>query len=61
MIWGASDKALTNANTIGTERYVKDFTLRMLPDVSHWVQQEAPEKVNAIMEAWLSGNEIPHF
>lgn len=61
MIWGASDKALSNATTEGTERYVRDFTLRMLPDVSHWVQQEAPEKVNAILEAWLSGNEVPRY
>lgn len=61
MIWGASDKALTNATTNGTEQYVKDFTLRMIPDVSHWVQQEAPEKVNATMEAWLLGKEVPQF
>lgn len=59
MIWGASDKALSNATTDGTERYAHDFTLRMLPDVSHWVQQEAPEKVNTILEAWLSGKEPP--
>ncbi|HRI64738.1 MAG TPA: alpha/beta fold hydrolase [Polyangium sp.] len=61
MIWGASDKALTNANTEGTEKYVRDLTLRMLPNVSHWVQQEAPEKVNAILEAWLTGKEPPRF
>ncbi len=61
MIWGASDKALSNATTDGTERYVRDFTLRMLPNVSHWVQQEAPEKVNAILEAWLSGKEPPQY
>lgn len=61
MVWGASDKALSNATTNGTEHYVKDFTLRMLPDVSHWVQQEAPEKVNAILEAWLSGKEVPQY
>ncbi|MBK9260970.1 MAG: alpha/beta hydrolase [Polyangiaceae bacterium] len=59
MIWGASDKALSNATTNGTDRYVKDLTLRLLPNVSHWVQQEAPEKVNAMVEAWLSGNEVP--
>jgi len=61
MIWGASDKALSNATTQGTEDYVHDFTLRMLPDVSHWVQQEAPEKVNAILKAWLLGNEVPQY
>ncbi|MGJ3627611.1 alpha/beta fold hydrolase [Sphingomonas sp. MMS24-JH45] len=30
-----------------------DLTIRRLPGVSHWVQQEAPEKVNAILEEWL--------
>ena len=38
---------------------VKDSTLRFLSDVSHWVQQEAPETVNAMIEAWLTGKEVP--
>lgn len=53
MIWGEEDSALDVATTEGTERYVRDFTLRRLPGVSHWVQQEAPEKVNAILREWL--------
>lgn len=61
MIWGANDEALSNANTNGTENYVKDFTLRMIPNVSHWVQQEAPEKVNATLEAWLLGKDVPQY
>jgi epoxide hydrolase 4 len=61
MIWGASDQALSNATTEGTEKYVRDLTLRLLPNVSHWVQQEAPEKVNAILETWLTGKEVPRF
>jgi len=40
---------------------VRDFTLRMLPNVSHWVQQEAPEKVNAILEGWISGGDVPDY
>ena len=28
--------------------------LQRLPGVSHWVQQEAPEAVNARLEAWLA-------
>jgi len=27
--------------------------------VSHWVQQEAPETVNAMLEAWLTGQPVP--
>ncbi len=59
MIWGEEDAALGKATTVGTEAYVKDLTLRYLPGVSHWVQQEAPEKVNAMMTAWLKGEPVP--
>jgi epoxide hydrolase 4 len=61
MIWGMSDTALGIATTEGTDRYVRDLTFRKLPNVSHWVQQEAPEKVNEILEAWLTGKEVPRF
>jgi epoxide hydrolase 4 len=59
MIWGLEDTALDRATTLGTDQYVKDLTLRYLPGVSHWVQQEAPEKVNAMIEAWLAGRSVP--
>jgi epoxide hydrolase 4 len=53
MIWGEEDRALNLCCTEGTEDYVSDFTLKRLPNVSHWVQQEAPEQVNAIIADWL--------
>jgi pimeloyl-ACP methyl ester carboxylesterase len=56
MIWGEEDVALSKETTHGTEHYVKDLTLRYLPGVSHWVQQEAPEQVNKIITAWLAKN-----
>lgn len=59
MIWGEEDSALSKETTFGTEKYVSDLTLRYLPGVSHWVQQEAPETVNAMIEAWLTGNPVP--
>ena len=59
MVWGEVDIALGKHLTNGTERLVKDLTVRYLPDVSHWVQQEAPETVNAMMEAWLTGRDVP--
>ena len=55
MIWGERDAALGNELTYGTDHYTSDFTMRYLPNVSHWVQQEAPERVNGILEAWLEG------
>ncbi len=59
MIWGEEDTALGKATTLGTDKYVSDLTLRYLPGVSHWVQQEAPETVNAMIEAWLKGQPVP--
>jgi pimeloyl-ACP methyl ester carboxylesterase len=54
MIWGERDVALGVETTHGTDRYVSDLTLRMLPGVSHWVQQDDPEQVNEILAGWLS-------
>lgn len=59
MIWGEHDSALGKETTYGTEAFVRDLTIRYLPDASHWVQQEAPEVVNAMLEAWLTGRPVP--
>jgi pimeloyl-ACP methyl ester carboxylesterase len=59
MIWGEQDRALGKETTFGTEEFVRELTLRYLPGVSHWVQQEAPEAVNAMLEAWLTGKPVP--
>jgi epoxide hydrolase 4 len=54
MVWGEEDKALNICCTQGTEDWVNDFTLHRLANVSHWVQQEAPEKVNGLFLNWLN-------
>ena len=59
MLWGEEDIALGIETTYGTEEHVRDLTLRYLPGVSHWLQQEAPEVVNAMLEAWLLGKPVP--
>jgi pimeloyl-ACP methyl ester carboxylesterase len=53
MIWGEEDTALGLELTEGYDPFVRDFTLRRLPGVSHWVQQEAPERVNDVMMTWI--------
>ena len=53
MVWGEDDTALDIACTEGYAPYVADFTLKRLPRVSHWVQQEAPEQVNACLTQWI--------
>ena len=61
MIWGEDDVALTKETTYGTEDYVTDLTIRYLPRVSHWVQQEQPEVVNAMIKAFLGGEPVPEL
>ncbi len=52
-IWGEKDTALGIEALEGTDRFVADLTVRRLPNVSHWVQQEAPEAVNGYLRDWL--------
>jgi len=59
MIWGEQDSALGKELTYGTQNLVNDFTIHYLPGVSHWVQQEAPEKVNEILRGWLGRQSAP--
>ncbi|HEY2359245.1 MAG TPA: alpha/beta hydrolase [Phenylobacterium sp.] len=54
IVWGEQDAALGIELLDGTEEYVRDLTVRRLPGVSHWVQQEAPAAVNSILEDWLA-------
>ena len=53
IVWGEEDAALGIELLDGTDAYVRDLTIQRLPGVSHWVQQEAPDQVNAILKAWL--------
>ena len=60
MIWGEQDLALTKRLTFGTSRWVPNLVQRYLPDASHWVQQDQPELVNEMLEAWLRDAPVPH-
>jgi pimeloyl-ACP methyl ester carboxylesterase len=53
LIWGEEDSFLGVECSSGYEPYVTDLTTRRLPGVSHWVQQEAPEAVNAALAEWM--------
>ena len=52
VIWGERDTALGVETLEGTEEFVSNLTLHRLPNASHWVQQDAPEEVNALLVAW---------
>lgn len=54
VLWGDRDVALSVRLLEGTEDLVSDLTVRTLPGVSHWAQQEAPEAVNEALREWLT-------
>ncbi len=58
LVWGEADAYLGLEATVGYEPLVSDFTLKRLPGVSHWVQQQAPEAVNAIVGEWLAAKAL---
>jgi epoxide hydrolase 4 len=53
LIWGERDHALGTELVGGTADYVPDLTIRRLPEVSHWVPEEAPAELDAALAAWL--------
>lgn len=59
MLWGEQDAALGKELTYGTDRHVRNLTLRYLPNASHWVQQDDPESVNEMLRAWLQDQPVP--
>ena len=61
MVWGEDDMALDKSTTLTTGDYVKNFTIRYLPGVSHWVQQEQPDAVNAMISAFIRGEPVPEY
>ena len=59
LVWGEADAALGVELAHGLEAYVEDLTVERLPGVSHWVQQEAPDAVNARLGRWLALKALP--
>ena len=61
MLWGEDDMALSMATTFGTDAHVSQLTLRYFPGISHWVQQDAPDEANAMIESFLADEPVPQY
>lgn len=62
LIWGKNDPILVPGVIRDADRWIRSVTTRIIPNAGHWVQQEAPDEVNAILDAWLlgkDGKELP--
>lgn len=54
LIWGEKDGALGLGLTQGLECWVKDLRVELIGEASHWVQWDAPERVNELLLDFLS-------
>jgi len=59
ILWGEDDPVLVPSTIGRAEERITDLTLRFLPGVGHWAQQEAPEEVNEMLAAWINGQPVP--
>ena len=55
VIWALDDLALPPENLAGLEDIIDPLTIVRVPDCGHFVPWEAPDAVNAAMEAFLAG------
>ena len=53
VIWGEKDRFLISELARPDPAWVPDARVERLPDASHWVQQDRPEKVNALLLDFL--------
>jgi pimeloyl-ACP methyl ester carboxylesterase len=54
VIWGEQDRALGIGLTQGLDRWAPDIHVERLPEASHWVQNDAPERVNELLAEFLA-------
>ncbi len=51
--WGERDQALSIRNTHGLREWVPNLRIERIPEASHWVAAEFPERVNALLTDFL--------
>ncbi len=55
VVWGERDRHLSTGLLSGLEWWAPDLRIERLPDASHWVQRDAPERLNEILVGFLTG------
>jgi epoxide hydrolase 4 len=48
VIWGMSDPYLLTGNLSGLQKFVPNLTVKLLPDVGHWVANAKPKEVSRL-------------
>ncbi|XP_046463905.1 epoxide hydrolase 4-like isoform X1 [Daphnia pulex] len=53
LIWGGEDRFLNISMAHRSAKWAENFTLGLIPEASHWVQQDAPRSVNEKIREFL--------
>jgi pimeloyl-ACP methyl ester carboxylesterase len=53
VLWGEQDQALLPGLLHGLDRWVPDLRIVRVPEASHWLIHEAPDRVIALIRDWL--------
>ena len=53
LIWGEQDIVFSKENLTGLDEYVQDLTIVRIPDGSHWVIKQQPERVNSLIREFI--------
>ena len=53
VIWGETDEALTTYNLDGLDEFIPDLKIERIPEGSHWIINEQPDKVNRMIRDFL--------
>jgi pimeloyl-ACP methyl ester carboxylesterase len=53
VIWAEKDTALTVHNLVGLDEFVPDLTIKRIPEGSHWIINEQPDKINSLIRDFL--------
>ena len=54
VVWGEQDRTVAVSTTEGLDQWVSDIRIERLPEASHWVQHDAPERVNELLREFLA-------
>ena len=54
LVWGERDRYLGPGLLEGLDRWVPNLTIERIPEASHWVQADAPARVNELLIRFLS-------
>ncbi|MHA1670508.1 MAG: alpha/beta fold hydrolase [Promethearchaeota archaeon] len=53
IIWGEKDTALTTHNLKGLDKFIPDLQIKRIPEGSHWIINEQPDRINNLIREFL--------